>query len=141
MSDVTNSKPVSTPSRTALQDSTSESIDSKGGSLQYVKQIVEDKSQLILTILAMILASFAIGQNFSESSARAREREDMKQIIRSEVDRGIAEAKAAMQEQAAQAQATAEAGRQHARVALDKVEDFRTKLAEKGIKIAPLDGH
>lgn len=98
-----------------------------------MKQIVEDKSQLILTILAMILASFAIGQNFSESSARAREREDMKQIIRSEVDRGIAEAKAAMQEQVAEAKQIANAGATDGRLALDRVEKAVSKLEAKGL--------
>lgn len=133
MSDGTNSNQALKPSRTALQDSTSESIDSKGGSLQYVKQIVEDKSQLILTILAMILASFAIGQNFSESSARSREREDINRIIRSEVDRGIAEARAAMQEQAAEAKQIANTGREHARIALAEVERANAELAAKGL--------
>lgn len=41
---------------------------------------------------------------------------------------------------AAKAEATAHSAETHARVALDKVEDFRAKLAEKGIKINT-DGH
>lgn len=81
----------------------------------------------------MILASFAIGQNFSESGARAREREDMKQIIRSEVDRGIAEAKAAMQEQVAEAKQIANTGREHGRIALSEVERANSELAAKGL--------
>ncbi len=40
----------------------------------------------------------------------------------------------------AQANATATTANQHARIALDKVEDFRTRLSEKGINVT-LDGH
>jgi len=65
----------------------------------------------------------------------------MPKIIDSEVAAGTAQARADMAQQAAEARAIANTGREHARVALDKVEDFRTKLAEKGINIPPLDGH
>lgn len=65
----------------------------------------------------------------------------MPQIIEAQVAKGVAQAKAEMAQQAAEAKAIAATGREHARVALDKVEDVRTKLAEQGIKIKPLDGH
>lgn len=41
----------------------------------------------------------------------------------------------------ADANANAKLARAEASVARDKVEDLRTKLAEKGINIPPLDGH
>lgn len=91
---------------------------------------VQDRAGLYIAIVALILAVLAIGLVIM-----------MPVVIEAKVQAGIAQAKADMQQQAAQAQATADAGREHARVALDKVEDFRSKLAEKGIKIAPLDGH
>lgn len=133
MSEETNSNPTSRASRTALQDSTSESIDSKGGSLQYVKQIVEDKSQLILTILAMILASFAIGQNISDNAARERERQDMSQIIDAKIQAGVERARADLQQQVEQAKAVADAGATDGRLALDRVEKAVAKLEAKGL--------
>lgn len=133
MSDGTNSNLTSKPSRAAYQDSTSESIDSKGGSLQYVKQIVEDKSQLILTILAMILAAFAIGQNISDNAARDRERQDMAQIIDAKIQAGVERARADLQQQAEQAKAIANAGATDGRLALDRVEKAVAKLEAKGL--------
>lgn len=133
MSEEMSSGPVSRASRTALQDSQTESIDSKGGSLQYVKQIVEDKSQLILTILAMILASFAIGQNISENSARERERNDIALIIDAKIQAGIERARADMQQQVQQAKTTADAGATDGRLALDRVEKAVAKLEAKGL--------
>lgn len=41
----------------------------------------------------------------------------------------------------AQANATANLARTQAIVALDKIEDMRVKLAQKGINVPPLDGH
>lgn len=61
-------------------------------------------------------------------------------IIDSKVSEGIAQARESMAQQAANANAVANEARVHSRVALDKVEDVRTALAEKGIKIE-LDGH
>lgn len=91
---------------------------------------VQDRSSLYVAVIAAVLAAIALGSLIQ-----------IPQVIDARVQAGVADARASMQQQAATAQATAEAGRQHARVALDKVEDFRAKLAEKGIKIAPLDGH
>lgn len=64
----------------------------------------------------------------------------MPQIIEAQVAKGVAQAKAEMAQQAATANAAANESRVHARIALDKVEDFRAKLAEKGINVN-LDGH
>lgn len=64
----------------------------------------------------------------------------MPRIIDAKVAEGIAQAREAMAQQAANANAVANEARVHSRVALDKVEDVRTALAEKGIKIE-LDGH
>jgi len=91
---------------------------------------VQDKSSLYVAVIAAVVGALALGALMM-----------MPQIIDAKVKEGTAEARASMQQQAEEAKATAEAGRQHARVALDKVEDFRAKLAEKGIKIEPLDGH
>jgi hypothetical protein len=41
----------------------------------------------------------------------------------------------------AEAEVTAREARTNSRVALDKVEDFRAKLAAKGVDVGPLDGH
>ena len=64
----------------------------------------------------------------------------MPRIIDAKVAEGIAQARESMAQQAANANAVANEARVHSRVALDKVEDVRTALAEKGIKIE-LDGH
>jgi alpha/beta superfamily hydrolase len=98
-----------------------------------VKQIVEDKSQLILTILAMILASFAIGQNIAENSARERERNDIALIIDAKIQAGIERARADMQQQVQQAKTTADAGATDGRLALDRVEKAVAKLEAKGL--------
>jgi carbohydrate-selective porin OprB len=42
---------------------------------------------------------------------------------------------------AAEAAVNAREARTNSRVALDKVEDFRAKLAAKGVDVGPLDGH
>jgi uncharacterized protein HemX len=90
---------------------------------------IQDRAGLYIAIVALILAVLAIGLVIM-----------MPIVIEAKVQAGVAQAKADMQQQAEEAKATAEAGRQHARVALDKVEDFRAKFAEKGININ-LDGH
>lgn len=90
---------------------------------------VQDRAGLYIAIVALILATLAIGLVIA-----------MPHLIEAKVQAGIAEAKAAMQEQAAEANALAKVARSDAGVALDKVEDLRTQLAAKGIKIE-LDGH
>lgn len=92
--------------------------------------VMHDKSSLYVAVIAAVIGALALGALMMTP-----------RIIDAEVAKGMAQAKAEMAQQAADAKASADAGRQHARVALDKVEDFRAKLAEKGIKIAPLDGH
>lgn len=101
---------------------------------------IHDRTGLYIAILAMALGGMALGFEISRAMASAEMRVLQEQAIDAKIQAGIERARADMQQQVATAQATAEAGRQHARVALDKVEDFRTKLAEKGIKIT-LDGH
>lgn len=64
----------------------------------------------------------------------------MPQIIEAQVAKGVAQAKAEMAQQVEEAKAAANSGRIDGRVALDKVDSMREKLAEKGIKIN-LDGH
>lgn len=87
-----------------------------------------------LAIVALVISSLCLGLFLMQTVL-------LPQIIDAKVQAGMAEARASMQQQVAQAQATATAGQQHARVALDKVEDFRAKLAAKGIDVPPLDGH
>lgn len=54
-------------------------------------------------------------------------------VIDSRVAAGVAEAKESVAQQAADAQATANAGREHARIALDKVELMQVQLGQKGL--------
>jgi hypothetical protein len=84
---------------------------------------IHDRTSLYLAIIAMVLSALCLGLFLMQTFL-------MPQIIDAKVAAGMA-----------QAQATAVTANQHARVALDKVEDFRTKLAAKGIDVPPLDGH
>lgn len=104
--------------RTALQDSSDESIRNSGTIAQGGSATLNDRSGLYVAILALALAGIALGLWLNQS-----------QIIDAKVQAAVA-----------QANATASTAETHARVALDKVEDFRAKLAEKGIKVT-LDGH
>jgi hypothetical protein len=90
---------------------------------------IHDRAGLYVAIVALAVALYGFGQQ-SQSS----------QVIESKVQAGMAQASRDMQQQAAEAKATAQSARTDARVALDKVEDFRAKLAEKGINVN-LDGH
>lgn len=91
---------------------------------------IHDRTGLYISIIALALAGMAFGGAIM-----------LPQIMDAKIAAAVAMAKENMAQQAADAKATATAGNQHARVALDKVEDFRAKLAAKGIDIPPLDGH
>jgi hypothetical protein len=84
---------------------------------------VSDHGSKTLAIIALISSCVALGAVSMYVILQA-------QIIDSKIAAG-----------AAKAEATSWAAKTDARVALDKVEDVRTKLAEKGIQIGPLDGH
>lgn len=86
-----------------------------------------------LSIIALMLAVAACAIVISQSYSSP-------QIMDAKIQAGSAEVRASVQQQVAQAQAVAHTAETHARVALDKVEDFRAKLAEKGIRINT-DGH
>jgi hypothetical protein len=86
-----------------------------------------------LSIIALMLSVAAIviviAQTFTQP-----------QVVDAKIAAGSAQAQSAIASRVAQAESTAHTAETHARVALDKVEDFRAKLAEKGIKVN-LDGH
>lgn len=83
--------------------------------IQSMRVHISDRA---LSVVAIILASLAIGILIM-----------MVPLIDAKVQAG-----------SAKAEATATTANQHARIALDKVEDFRAKLAEKGVNVT-LDGH
>lgn len=82
-----------------------------------------DHGGKVLAIVALVAACVALGMVAMYVILAA-------QLIDAKIQAG-----------AARAEATAQEARSNARVALDKVEDFRTKLAAKGIDVPPLDGH
>lgn len=57
----------------------------------------------------------------------------MPQIIRSEVGKGVAEAKADMAQQIADVKASVNTARQDSRIALDKIEQTQVQLGAKGL--------
>ena|ERR1051325_968776 len=76
-----------------------------------------------LSTVALVVSSFALGTVAMYIVLQG-------QLIDSKIAAGVAKS-----------EATAAEARTNSRVALDKVEDVRAKLAEKGIQIGPLDGH
>lgn len=142
MSPEPNTKPDSPPQKTAYQDSKNESMELQGGSSGARSNAeIHDRTGLYISIIALALAGMALGAEINRNSAQAENQRLQDQAIDAKIKAGMAETLASMQQQVADAKATANAGREHARVALDKVEDFRSKLAAKGINIPPLDGH
>ena len=100
--------------------STQDNIDESVGNGSTVQKVVVlDKSGLYIAIIALIMACLCFGYLLI-----------MPSLIEAKVQAGVA-----------QSNATAHNAEVHARVALDKVEDFRAKLAAKGIDVPPLDGH
>lgn len=57
----------------------------------------------------------------------------MPEVIDSKVAAGVSEAKSSMAQQAADAKATAQTAKEHARVALDKVEQTQVQLGANGL--------
>lgn len=61
MSEGKNSNPESMPSRTALQDSQSESISSNSGQIAKADAKIEDRTGLYLAVIAVILSALSLG--------------------------------------------------------------------------------
>jgi hypothetical protein len=83
---------------------------------------VQDRAGLYIAIVAIILAALSIGLILT-----------MPIIIDAKVQAGIADARADMQERLAKVEATANAGREHGRIALSEVERANAELAAKGL--------
>jgi hypothetical protein len=83
---------------------------------------VQDRAGLYIAIVALFTSVLALGMVIM-----------IPRIIEAEVDRGIAEAKSSMQQQVADAKATADAGATDGRLALDRVEKAVAKLEAKGL--------
>jgi hypothetical protein len=79
-------------------------------------------SDRAISIVALTLAALAIGIIIT-----------MPVIIEAKVQAGIADARADMQQQLAKVEATANAGREHGRIALSEVERANAELAAKGL--------
>lgn len=126
MSDETTSKPVLPRSRGDFQDSTDGSISSNSGPVAKADAHVHDRTGLYLAIIAFGLAALCLGLFLMQTFM-------MPQIIDAKVQAGIADAKATMQQQVADATAIAQAGKEHARIALDEVQRANAQLEAKGL--------
>jgi predicted DNA binding CopG/RHH family protein len=126
---------VTTPEKIHPENSPDKSAraDNGGASATGGNAEVHDRTGLYISILALAMAGVALGLWLNQSA-----------VIDAKVEAAVAKAKSEIQEQVSDAKATANANaneaRINSRVALDKVEDVRAKLAEKGIHIN-LDGH
>lgn len=83
---------------------------------------IEDRAGLYIAIVALVLSVLAIGLSIT-----------MPRLIQAEVSAAVERARAEMQQQIATAQATSNAGREHARIALAEVERANAELAAKGL--------
>ncbi len=90
----------------------------QGGVSNRADATIHDRTGLYISIISLALAGTAMGSWLNLS-----------QLIDAKVKAAVA-----------QSEATAHAADVNSRIALDKVEDFRAKLAEKGINVT-LDGH
>jgi len=124
---------------------------------------VNDHGSKTLSIIALILASAALGgfvtmlffMDYRVQAGVDRVRLETQGAIaamemrtqaaitvaRIETQTDVSEARIAMQASNAKAEAISAEAKTHARVALDKVEDFRVKLSAAGTDVGPLDGH
>lgn len=83
---------------------------------------VQDRAGLYIAIVALILATLAIGLMIA-----------MPQIIDAKIQAGVERARADLQQQVEQAKAVADAGATDGRLALDRVEKAVAKLEAKGL--------
>lgn len=79
-------------------------------------------SDRAISIVALTLAALSIGLVLT-----------MPILIEAKVQAGIADARADMEHQVAKIEATANAGREHGRIALSEVERANAELAAKGL--------
>jgi hypothetical protein len=98
------------------------------------QRLVLDKATswvaIALSVIAIAFAAYSLGALSM-----------MPHVTEAQMRAATAEASKDMQQQVADAKANAALARTQALVAVDKVEDVRTKLASKGIELPPLDGH
>lgn len=104
--------------------------DNKGTIAQGGNATLNDRLGVYIAIVALLVAGMGLGYEIAQSGSRAEIRQLQEQAIDASIKAGIAKAEAEANE-----------AKVNARVALDKVEDMRAKLAEQHIKIGPLDGH
>lgn len=83
--------------------------------------VVNDRSGFWVSIIALVLAAFSAGIAIMQPS-----------ITEAKIDAGKAELRAEFAQQIADVQALANTSNQHARVALDKVEQTQVQLGAKG---------
>ena len=88
--------------------------------------MVNDHGSKVLAIVALVSACFALGAVSMYVVLAA-------QLIDAKIAKGNAEVTASVQQQIAHAQETAQAAKEHARVALDKVEQTQVQLGAKGL--------
>lgn len=108
--------------------------DNKGNIASGGNATIHDRTALYVSIFSMVLSALCLGLFLMQTFL-------MPQIIDSKVAAGVASARAGMEQQVAQAQATSNLYRTEALITKDKLEELRNKLNEKGMKIPTLDGH
>jgi cobalamin biosynthesis protein CobD/CbiB len=116
------------PQQTRRENSPDHSIRADGpvGQGGDANATIHDRTGLYLAIIAMVLSALCLGLFLMQTFL-------MPQIIDAKVQAGIADARAAMQQQVADATAVAQAGKEHARIALDEVQRANAQLEAKGL--------
>jgi hypothetical protein len=124
------------PHQTRHEQSQDKSAKSEGGgSAASAHAENHDRIGLLLAIAAFGFALLSVGMEVNRALSAGTTQRLQEQVIDAKIQAGIESAKAAMQQQVSDAKATANAGREHARIALDEVERIRESLAVKGIVI------
>jgi len=112
------------PSMNRFHESPDQSIRDNAAPVQRVDH--HDHGNKALAIVALVAACFALGMVSMYVITAA-------QLIDAKIAKGNAEVTASLQQQIAHAQETAQAAKEHARVALDKVEQTQVQLGAKGL--------
>lgn len=107
--------------------------DNQGTIAQGGTATVHDRLGVYMALVAVVIAAIALGYEISQSSSRAETRELQAQVIDAKIRAGMADVRASTQQAIAQAQATAQAGKEHARIALDEVQRSNAQLEAKGL--------
>lgn len=105
---------------------------------------IQDRAGLYIAIVALVMAALSIGLFLEQRSSLERERRLQEQLVSEKIARGIAEARAVMQEQVAdakmsfqeqvaEAKSVANTGREHARIGLAEVQRANAQLEAKGL--------